>query len=92
MRSIFIPKRKYGKEFKLKVLREYEEGVSFYSPEALDKYRIRSQLRIERYWLIMSLIHYRCCMYFGKYSTFEEEYQYFQNQVRVDKTVILIDL
>ena len=32
-----MPKRKYGKELKRKVLREYEEVASFYSLEALDK-------------------------------------------------------
>ena len=31
--SIFMAKRKYSKEFKLKVLKEHEEGVSFYSLE-----------------------------------------------------------
>lgn len=33
MRSIFMSKRKYTKEFKLKVLKEHEEGASFYSLE-----------------------------------------------------------
>ena len=50
----------------------------------LDKYQIRSQQGIERYWLVMSLVHYMCCMHSGKYSTFEEGYQYFQNQVKTD--------
>ncbi len=31
MRSIFMSKIKYSKEFKLKVLKEHEEGASFYS-------------------------------------------------------------
>ena len=29
MRSIFLSKRKYSKEFKLKVLAEHQEGASF---------------------------------------------------------------
>ena len=52
---------------------------------ALDKYQIRSQLGIERYWLIMSLVHYMCCMHSGKYSSFEEGYQYFQNRVKTEQ-------
>ena len=28
---------------------------------ALDKYQIRSRQGIQRYWLIMSLVHYLCC-------------------------------
>ena len=52
---------------------------------ALDKYQIRSRVGIERYWLLMSLVHYMCCMYSGKYSTFEEGYRYFQNQVKADQ-------
>ncbi|MCX4317851.1 MAG: transposase, partial [Lachnospiraceae bacterium] len=47
---------------------------------ALDKYQIRSRQGIERYWLIMSLVHYMCCMHSGKYNTFEEGYWYFQDQ------------
>lgn len=31
MRSIFMSKRKYSKEFKLKVLKEHEDDSSFYS-------------------------------------------------------------
>ena len=51
----------------------------------LDKYQIRSQKGIERYWLIMSLVHYMCCMHSGKYSTFEEGYRYFQSQVKTEQ-------
>ena len=42
----------------------------------LDKYQIRSSQGIQRYWLIMSLTHYLCCMFKGKYCTFEEGYFY----------------
>lgn len=51
----------------------------------LDKYQIRSQPGIRRYWLIMSLVHYKCCMHSGKYNVFEEGYQYFQKQNRKDQ-------
>lgn len=51
----------------------------------LDKYQIRSQQGIQRYWLIMSLVHYMCCMYSGKYCAFEKGYQYFQNQVKTEQ-------
>ena len=52
---------------------------------ALDKYQLRSKQGIQRCWLIMSLVHYMCCMHSGKYCTFEEGYQYFQNQVRIER-------
>jgi len=40
---------------------------------------------IQRYWLIMSLVHYMCCMHSGKYCAFEKGYQYFQNQVKTEQ-------
>ena len=51
----------------------------------LDKYQIRSRQGIERYWLIMSLVHYMCCMHSGNYCTFEEGYKHFQNQVKTEQ-------
>lgn len=39
---------------------------------ALDKYQIRSRKGIRRYWLIMSLVHYLCCMHSEQYCTFED--------------------
>ena len=56
---------------------------------ALDTYQIRSRQGIERYWLIMSLAHYMCCMYSGKYGTFEEGYHYFQKQVKIEQVTKL---
>lgn len=52
---------------------------------ALDKYQIRSRLGIQRYWLIMSLVHYLCCMHSGKYCTFEEGYSYMQKQIKEEQ-------
>ena len=52
---------------------------------ALDKYQIRSQQGIQRYWLIMSMVHYMCCMSSGKYHTFEEGYQYYQNKLKTEQ-------
>ena len=52
---------------------------------ALDKYQLRSKQGIQRYWLIMSLVHYMCCMHSGKYCTFEDGYQYFQNQIKIER-------
>ena len=52
---------------------------------ALDKYQIRTQAGIERYWLIMSLVHYMCCTYNGKYCAFEEGYQYFQRIIKEEQ-------
>ncbi len=51
----------------------------------LDKYQIRSQQGIERYWLIMSLVHYMCCMHSGSYCPFEEGYRYFQSQIKIEQ-------
>lgn len=52
---------------------------------ALDKYQIRSRKGIQRYWLIMSLLHYMCCMHSEQYCTFEEGYRYFQNQLKTEQ-------
>lgn len=52
---------------------------------ALDKYQIRTQTGIEKYWLIMSLVHYMCCTYNGKYCAFEEDYQYFQRIMKEEQ-------
>ena len=52
---------------------------------ALDKYQIRSRKGIQRYWLIMSLVHYMCCMHSEQYCTFEEGYRYFQNQLKTEQ-------
>ena len=56
---------------------------------ALDKYQIRSRMGIQRYWLIMSLAHYMCCMHSGKYCTFEEGYRYFQEQIKTEQLMNL---
>ncbi len=52
---------------------------------ALDKYQIRSRKGIRRYWLIMSLVHYLCCMHSEQYCTFEEGYRYFQKQRKTEQ-------
>lgn len=52
---------------------------------AFDKYQIRSQTGIERYWLIMSLVHYMCCTYNGSYCSFEKGYQYFKQTIREEQ-------
>lgn len=52
---------------------------------ALDKYQIRSRQGIQRYWLIMSLVHYLCCMHSGKYCTFEEGYSSMQEQLKMER-------
>ncbi len=52
---------------------------------ALDKYQIRSKQGIQRYWLIMSLVHYLCCTCLEKYSTFEEGYYYLQKQIQQEQ-------
>ena len=56
---------------------------------ALDKYQIRSKQGIQRYWLIMSLVHYLCCTCMGNYCTFEAGYSYLQKQLKVEQLVNL---
>lgn len=56
---------------------------------ALDKYQIRTQTGIERYWLIMSLVHYMCCTCKGKYCAFEEGYKHLQNKMKEEQITIL---
>ena len=56
---------------------------------ALDKYQSRTQTGIERYWLIMSLVHYMCCTYNGAYCSFEEGYRYFQRKIREEQVTAL---
>ena len=48
----------------------------------LDKYQIRSRCGIQRYWLIMSFVHYLCCMYSGSYCVFEEGYTALKEQLK----------
>ncbi|WP_373219596.1 transposase, partial [Ruminococcus sp. 5_1_39BFAA] len=51
---------------------------------ALDKCQIRSRKGIQRYWLIMSLVHYMCCMH-SENCTFEDGYRYFQKQLKTEQ-------
>lgn len=51
----------------------------------LDKYQIRSRQGIQRYWLIMSLVHYLCCMHSGSYCTFEEGYVALKQQLKQEQ-------
>ena len=52
---------------------------------ALDSYQIRSRQGIQRYWLIMSLVHYLCCMHSGNYCTFEEGYASLKQQLKQEQ-------
>ena len=56
---------------------------------AFGKYQIRSQMGIERYWLIMSLVHYMCCTYNGSYCSFEDGYQYFKQTIREEQVTTI---
>lgn len=56
---------------------------------ALDRYQIRSRMGIQRYWLIMSLVHYICCTCKEEYCTFEEGYQYLQKKTREESVTRL---
>lgn len=52
---------------------------------ALDKYQLRSRQGIQRYWLIMSLVHFLCCMHSGSYCAFEEGYAFLQKQLKQEQ-------
>lgn len=52
---------------------------------AFDKYQIRSSTGIQRFWLIMSLAHFICCMGTDRTLSFEEGYAYFQTQLRRER-------
>lgn len=59
---------------------------------ALDKYQIRSQKGIQRYWLVMSLVHYMCCMHSGSYCPFEDGYRYLQEKIMEEQVSHLYGL
>lgn len=48
---------------------------------ALDKYQLRSATGIRRFWLVMSLTHFLCCVGIGVLRSFSEGYAYCQNLV-----------
>ena len=52
---------------------------------AFDKYQIRSSTGIKRFWLIMSLAHFLCCVGTGQVLSFEDGYAHFQSQLRRER-------
>ena len=48
---------------------------------AIDKYQIRSSRGIKRFWLIMSLAHFICCVGSGQALPFEDGYSHFQREL-----------
>ena len=48
---------------------------------ALDKYQIRSATGIRRFWLLMSLTHFLCCVGSGVLRSFSEGYEYWKKLV-----------
>ena len=53
---------------------------------AFDKYQIRSSTGIKRFWLIMSLAHFLCCVGTDQVLTFEQGYAHFQRQLLRERT------
>ena len=51
----------------------------------LDKYQIRSSKGIRRFWLLMSVAHYICCMASGKECSFERGYEVIQKQLLTER-------
>lgn len=59
-------------------------GVSFRTAKgelALEKYQLRSTTGIRRFWLVMSLAHFLCCVGNCVLRSFSEGYAYWQNLV-----------
>ena len=52
---------------------------------ALDKYQIRSSRGIRRYWLLMSLAHFICCMGTGKPLPLQEGFSVIQAQLQRER-------
>ena len=52
---------------------------------ALDKYQIRTQNGIVRYWLIMSLVHFMCCTCVKNNHTFNDGYQYLKHKIKEEQ-------
>lgn len=52
---------------------------------AFDKYQIRSSTGIKRFWLIMSLAHFLCCVGSDKTLSFEEGYTHFNKELNRER-------
>ena len=53
---------------------------------AFDKYQIRSSTGIKRFWLLMSLAHFLCCVGTNEYLSFAEGYAHFQHELLRERT------
>ena len=53
---------------------------------AFDKYQIRSSTGIKRFWLLMSLAHFLCCVGTDRVLSFEEGYKHFQRELKKERT------
>ena len=51
----------------------------------LDKYQIPSSKGIRRFWLLMSVAHYICCMASGTECSFERGYEVIQKQLLTER-------
>lgn len=52
---------------------------------AFDKYQIRSSTGVKRFWLIMSLAHFLCCVGSDKTLSFEEGYTHFNKELNRER-------
>ena len=52
---------------------------------AFDKYQIRSSTGIKRFWLIMSLAHFLCCVGTGQPLSFVDGFAHFQRELRRER-------
>lgn len=48
---------------------------------AFDKCQLRKKKGITRMWLILSFVHFLCCIVAGHIGSFDEGYHYFRNCV-----------
>ena len=56
---------------------------------AFDKYQIRSSTGIQRFWLLMSLAHFICCMGSDTPLSFEDGYAFFQRTIRSERITFI---
>lgn len=55
---------------------------------AFDKYQIRSAVGIKRFWLIMSLVHFLCCVGTGTHLSFQDGFSFFNKNF--NKSTLLL--
>lgn len=56
---------------------------------ALDKYQIRSATGVRRFWLMMSLVHFVCCVGRGMFCAFADGFRFWQETLTKELTCFI---